>query len=151
MGEVLYFISQSVGDYWIEGKRELVRDPDVLAAALSPLLFCLFLSPDFYLNLLCVSCWLLSTCPWELKVKVRTLKKVVSLSTFSGSSLLNHSITTGKQAKQQQKMPFFASETDIPLTLTNFYLTCRQSPQVDFHLQYALQGQVKWLLCRDAL
>lgn len=152
MGEVLDFISQSVGDYRIERKRESVPDPDVLTAALSPLLFCPLLSPDFNLDSLCfrADCFLLSPSPWELKAKVRALKKVVSLSTFSGGSLLDHLVTTEKQAKHQ-KMPFFASVTDMPLTLTNFCLMCQQSPQVDFHLQHAFQGQVKWLLCRDAL
>ena len=40
MGEVLYFISHSGSDCRLEGKRESVPDPDVLAAALSPLAFC---------------------------------------------------------------------------------------------------------------
>lgn len=153
MGEVLYFISQFAGDYRIERKRESVPDPDVLAAPLFPLLFCPILSPDFYLDSfsLHADCFLLSPNPWELKAKVRALKKVVFLSTFSGESLLDHSLTTGKQAKQQQKMPFFTSVTDMPLTLTNFCVLWQWSPQVDFYLQHALQGQVKWLLCRDAL
>ncbi|RMC13331.1 hypothetical protein DUI87_10866 [Hirundo rustica rustica] len=55
-------------------------------------------------------------------------------------SLLDHSATSGKQPKQQQKMRFLEPVIDIPLTLTNFYLTSQQSPQVDFHLQHALQG-----------
>lgn len=65
MGEVLYFISQSVGDYRIERKRESVPDPDVLAAALSPLLLCPLLSPDFYLDSLCLhaDCFLPSPSP----------------------------------------------------------------------------------------
>lgn len=153
MEEILYFISQSVGDYRLERKRESVLDPDALAAALSPLLFCPLLSPDFYLDSLCLhaDCFLLSPGPWALKAKVRALKKVVSLSTFSGRSLLDHSVATGKQSKQQLKMPFFESVTDIPLTLTNFCLMSQQSPQVEFYLQHVLQGLVKLLLCRDAL
>lgn len=100
MGKVLYFISQSVGDYRLERKRESVLDTDVLAAALSPLLFCPLLSPDFYLDSLCLHAdyFLLSSGPWELKAKVRALKKVVSLSAFSGRSLLDRSVTTGKQS-----------------------------------------------------
>lgn len=56
----------------------------------------------------------------RIKSKSQSPEKVVSLSIFSGRSLLDRSVSTRKQAKQQQKMLFFASVTGIPLTFDKF-------------------------------
>lgn len=104
------------------------------------------LSPDFHLNCCCVPCWLFppfSLCYMRTKSRSQSSEKVVS--TFPVRSILDHSVTTGIQARQQQ-MTFFPSVSLRYPWLTNSYLTCQQRPQVDFYLWHPLQGQVKWLL-----